>query len=229
MYVVFDDKFRWPFAVKTFKEMGDAGHDHEAFIRESTAWIRLDHHPHVVQAYFALHLAEKPHLFLEYVAGGNLRQWIAAKRNRGRVRDGLRLAIQICDGLAHIYAHGIAAHRDIKPENFLLTAEEDLKVTDFGLVSMQAPNRDLGARGLHTQPGGTPAYMPPEQFLVGSVDKSADVYALGIVLFEILTGRHPFADLAGSGGRAMEVVAGAPESSPGSRTLRPACPAPNAH
>lgn len=197
VYVVFDQKFRRQLAVKTFKDTTTPVIDQAAFVRESTAWIRLDHHPNVVQAYFALQLLDRPHLFLEYVPRGDLRHWIISAENRHRLREGLRLAIEICDGLSHIYAYGIAAHRDIKPENFLLSADGQLKVTDFGLASMQAPHRSLSTTGLHTEPGGTPAYMPPEQFFLGSVGKSADVYAFGLVLFELLTGRHPLADWLG--------------------------------
>src|SRR5579872_4860993 len=75
VYVVFDHQFRRQFAVKTFKEISGAAIDQAAFIREATVWIRLNHHPSVVQAFFVLHFSGRPHLFLEYISGGNLRQW----------------------------------------------------------------------------------------------------------------------------------------------------------
>jgi serine/threonine-protein kinase len=197
VYVAYDHEFRRKLAIKTFRDVNTIAIDQAAFTRESTAWIRLDHHPNVVQAYFALNLSERPHLFLEYVSGGSLRQWTAETRGRGAIRDGLRLAIEACDGLSHIYARGITAHRDIKPDNFLLSGDGHLKVSDLGLASLHTPDRLVPVGGVHTLAGGTPAYMPPEQFFEGRVDMCADIYAFGIVLFEILTGRHPFADWFG--------------------------------
>ena len=194
VHIVFDHEFRRHLAVKTFKHISIGAIDQATFIREATAWIRLDHHSRVVQAFFVLHFSGRPHLFLEYIPGGNLRQWMASVGGKTRVQDGLRLGVEICDGLSHIYARGIAAHRDLKPENCLLSADGHIKVTDFGLASIQRTERDPIQKGVQTQPAGTPAYMPPEQFYVGSVNASADIYSLGVLLYEILLGRHPFED-----------------------------------
>ena len=143
VYVVFDHAFRRPLAVKTFKNVTTAAIDHTAFLREATAWIRFDHHPNVVQAFFLLHFSERPHLFLEYESGGNLRQWMNSVSGKNRLHEGLRLAVELCDGLSHIHARGIAPHRDLKPENCLLSSAGHLKVTDFGLASFQRPESSL--------------------------------------------------------------------------------------
>jgi serine/threonine protein kinase len=111
VYVVFDHQFRRPLGAKTYKNLTTIATDEAAFVREATTWIRLDHHPSVTQAFFLLHFANKPYLFLEYVVGGNLRKWINSVRTDTRLREGLRLAIEICDGLSHIYERGVAAQR----------------------------------------------------------------------------------------------------------------------
>src|SRR5471030_2260254 len=100
VYVVFDHQFRRPLGAKTYKNLTTIATDEAAFVREATTWIRLDHHPSVTQAFFLLHFANKPYLFLEYVVGGNLRKWINSVRTDTRLREGLRLAIEICDGLS---------------------------------------------------------------------------------------------------------------------------------
>jgi hypothetical protein len=102
----------------------------------------------------------------------------------------VRLALDIADALCAAHdAHVV--HRDLKPENVLLTASGGVKVIDFGIARMQVPgaSKASSTRGLV----GTPGYMAPEQLLPGAiVDGRADLYALGIILSEMLTGRHPF-------------------------------------
>jgi serine/threonine protein kinase len=193
VYIVFDHQFRRQLAIKTYKTATPDPVDEAAFVREATTWIRLDHHPNVAQAFFLLRLSKKPHLFLEYVDGGNLRQLISSAGAGIPLHEGLRLAVQICDGLSHIYERGVAAHRDLKPENCLITSDGRLKVTDFGIARLHPSASVIGREGSQTAPAGSAPYMPPEQFRVGSVNKTADVYAFGVILFELLTGIHPFA------------------------------------
>jgi serine/threonine-protein kinase len=105
------------------------------------------------------------------------------------------LARQVLEALAHAHAHGVI-HRDLKPDHLFLTAEgppgreyERVKLIDFGLLELLGEPDDL------TEPGmilGTPAYIPPEQALGQPVDGRADLYALAVSLFEMLTGRVPF-------------------------------------
>src|SRR5262249_42712100 len=141
-----------------------------------------------------------PYLFLEYVVGGSLAEWIRA----GRTRDtavALDIGIQLAWGLTHCHARGIV-HRDFKPQNVLMTKDGIAKLTDFGTVKFAAldvsdvPSVSLPEDVRRTVGGqlqGTPPYMPPEQWGAGgTVDHRADLYALGVSLFEMLTDRLPF-------------------------------------
>jgi len=149
-----------------------------------------------------------PLLVIEYLDGGNLRDWIATGRCAD-LRVGLDLAIQCCHGLEHAHSQGMV-HRDIKPENILLTQDGTLKVTDFGIArvgasrqSAAAPSAvaeaptDVAAR--RTVGGvGTEAYMAPEQWMdAHDVDARTDIFAFGVCLYEMFCGRRPYAIATG--------------------------------
>lgn len=190
VYVVHDREWRQILAAKTFQDAVFA-RNREAkplFLTEAQAWVRLDRHPNITQALFALEIAAKPLLFLEYIDGGDLSAWIGTPRLLEDKSQLLRLAISFCDGILHARAHGVEVHRDIKPQNCLITTDGRLKITDFGLAKtadgVEAPGRACG----------TPAYMPPEQFIDASaVDVRADIYSFGVMLYQMETGRLPFA------------------------------------
>ncbi len=101
-------------------------------LREANGWIRLGVHPNIASCYFVKAIAKIPHIFIEFVAGGTLEDWI----NRGRCRDmrtALSLAIQFCNGMEYTHSKGII-HRDIKPQNILISKESLVKITDFGIL-----------------------------------------------------------------------------------------------
>jgi tetratricopeptide (TPR) repeat protein len=196
-------------AVKTFRS-GLFSRDRDIadrFKREALAWVNLDHHQNVTQAYYLKTIDDKPYLFLEYVAGGDLSSWINTPRLIEDIPQVLRFAIQFCDGMAHAASKGLRAHRDIKPQNCLITNAGTLKITDFGLAkvlgSIQMQDsvgqiksdwEDNGRLTLTGVTAGTPGYMSPEQFDDWKhVDERADIYSFGIMLFEMITGRRPFA------------------------------------
>lgn len=161
------------------------------FYRELRAMLALDH-PHVVRLVNLTEAAGVRYLILEYCSGGSLRRVLSRNRRAGtpmppdRVADLLR---QIADGLAAAHARGIT-HRDLKPENvlFATTPGGRAKLADFGLATMFAPAAKAGPLAGLT---GSPAYMAPEQF-AGTCSPAADVYALGVIGFELLTGELPF-------------------------------------
>lgn len=158
------------------------------FVREARLLARLNH-PHIVGIYEFGECAGRPFLVMELVAGRNVRQLLHA----GPVppRTALDLLSQLCDAVGYAHEQGIV-HRDIKPENILLDASGRVKIADFGLARLLQPDNALSAL---TQDGavmGTLRYMAPEQLAgVPDVDARTDVYALGLVLYELLTGSLP--------------------------------------
>jgi formylglycine-generating enzyme required for sulfatase activity len=157
------------------------------FLTEAEAVATLQH-PHIVQLYeFGQHRG-LPYFTLEFVAGGNL-----AARLQGKPlpsREAARLVEQLARGMHCAHAWGIV-HRDLKPHNVLLTEDGSPKITDFGLAKRVAVGSGLTLSGVVM---GTPSYMAPEQARGSSkqVGPAADVYALGAILYECLTGRPPF-------------------------------------
>jgi serine/threonine protein kinase len=165
----------------------------ERFAREARALARLQH-PGIVQIFdFGTSADGWCFLAMELVEGVNLRKMLAD----GRIPPKAALAIvpQICDALQYAHDHGVV-HRDIKPENVLVTPDGRVKIADFGLAKLV-----LEARGaLLTQTGvamGTPLYMAPEQVeRPADVDHRADIYSLGVVFYEMLTGELPLGRFA---------------------------------
>ncbi|HXZ28965.1 MAG TPA: serine/threonine-protein kinase [Terriglobales bacterium] len=142
-------------------------------------------HKNVCRTYELLRFGEVVVIAMEYVEGESLRALLARVGGLA-VSRGLELARQICDGLQEAHAQGVV-HRDLKPENILIDRNGHVKVMDFGIA------RSLETGG--TQTGavlGTPAYMAPEQAEGRPVDARTDIYALGLILYEIFTGRPAF-------------------------------------
>jgi serine/threonine protein kinase len=198
VYFVFDRNLGQASAIKTYRDQVFAHEEVQAnFVREATAWINLDAHPNIVRAELVEVVNDKPLLVMEYVAGGDLGEWIGTPRLTRDLAEVLRLCIQFCDGMNHALAKGIACHRDIKPANCLLTAGGDLKISDFGLAIVMAQKRRFGggSRAPEERRGalGTWAFMAPEQWDEAAlVDVQADVYSFGVMLFEMVTGDLPF-------------------------------------
>jgi hypothetical protein len=156
----------------------------ERFNREARALAALSH-PNIVQVYEFGREGELYYLVMELVEGTSLRDVIRA--GRAAPEAALRLVPQICDALEYAHAEGVV-HRDIKPENILVDARGRVKIADFGLAKM-AKARALTQTNVIM---GTPAYMAPEQVeSVRGVDHRADIYSLGVVIYELLTGELP--------------------------------------
>ena len=158
------------------------------FEREAQAMGSLSH-PNCVSV-FDFGTAGSPYLVMDLVEGKSLRSII--DEDIVPASRAIRIARQVLSGLSHAHAHGII-HRDIKPDNIMVessAAEDHVRIFDFGLAKLLGSQPDL-TRGLAV---GTPNYMAPEQLSEGTVTERTDVYAVGIVLFEMLTGRKPFQD-----------------------------------
>ncbi|MBI5955741.1 MAG: serine/threonine protein kinase, partial [Chloroflexi bacterium] len=154
------------------------------FKREATAIAKLEH-PNILPIYSFGEEMGISYIAMKYVPGGTL------KDRLGKLLDPLwtaRLITQIAEALDYAHKRGVI-HRDVKPANVLLTEEGWPLLSDFGIAKM------LEGTAYATQSGavlGTPQYMSPEQGQGQKVDKRADIYALGVILFEMLTGRVPF-------------------------------------
>jgi len=171
-------------AVKILPERLSSPDARERFIREARAAAALNH-PHIVSVHDVGEDQGVPFFVMELVEGGNL-----GAAPRGDFRRIVDIGSQICEALEHAHAHSIV-HRDLKPDNVLLSGAHpsgSIKLADLGLALPVRDSRLSGAGAIV----GTPAYMAPEQILGSKIDGRADLYALGVVLYEMTTGRLPF-------------------------------------
>ncbi|MDQ7825400.1 MAG: protein kinase [Candidatus Eremiobacteraeota bacterium] len=175
----------------------------QRFIREAEAWVGLGKHPHIATAYYVRECRAFPRIFIEYIDGGSLSDWLKTSQGSdlSLVMD---RSIQFCDGILYAHRRGLI-HRDIKPDNVLLTREGIVKITDFGLVKTLGEEKAVpAARPPAVSPEawqtmtsgaamGTPAYMPPEQWTdAGHADERSDIYSFGVMLYEMVCRRRPF-------------------------------------
>ncbi|MCS7172283.1 MAG: PASTA domain-containing protein [Armatimonadetes bacterium] len=157
----------------------------ERFQREARAASQL-RHPNIVPVLESGSDRGVHFIVMEFVEGTDLKTLL---RRRGRLREEevVRIAVEVCKALAYAHARGIV-HRDIKPQNILITPEGAVKVTDFG-IARAATSATITEAGTVL---GSVHYLAPEQALGNPVGPGADLYALGVVLYELLTGRLPF-------------------------------------
>ncbi len=154
------------------------------FHREAKSAARLNH-PNIITVYDTGEADGIHFIAMEYVAGGSLRDRLAA--GPIGVRQAQDILSQVASALDYAHAHGLI-HRDIKPANILFTADGRPKLTDFG-IAQASDGTHLTRTGVLM---GTPEYMAPEQAEGRPVDQRTDLYALGVVLYQMLTGRAPF-------------------------------------
>jgi eukaryotic-like serine/threonine-protein kinase len=157
----------------------------ERFRREARAAARLSH-PNIVSVFDSGSDAGLHYLVMEYVPGESLAQ-LLQRQGPLAPRRAAELAVQVCAALAAAHAQGLV-HRDVKPGNVLIGADGRVKVADFGIVKASALMTLTGTGTVL----GTAAYLSPEQARGGPVDARADLYGLGCVLYELLTGSPPF-------------------------------------
>jgi serine/threonine protein kinase len=189
---------RRPVALKIIEEGLFTPHDNiKRFLREAEAMARLEH-PHVVPVYAAGE--ESPYYFfaMRLVRGGNL-----ADAMRSGVQQGIaiRWAYEVCAALAYAHSLGIV-HRDLKPSNVLI--QEDVAVLgDFGLARL----KDMSTITQKGSVVGTPLYMSPEQTLGEEAGPASDCFSLGVIIYEMMLGRHPFTAPPKPGGTKIEARA----------------------
>ena len=154
------------------------------FMREAQAAAQLNH-PHIITVYEIGEYEDQAYIAMEYVPGRSLRDVI--KQGEMSIDSITDIACQLCDGLYEAHRAGIV-HRDLKPENILLDPSNRVKIVDFGLARIRGATQLT--RGASTP--GTLRYMSPEQCQHREVDHRTDIWSLGVVLFEMLTGQLPF-------------------------------------
>jgi serine/threonine-protein kinase len=161
----------------------------ERFLREARSMAALND-PHILQIHFIGEDNGQPFFAMEFVDGESLSS-VLLREHRLRVADAMKILLQAAQGLAVAHDRGVI-HRDIKPANLLLTQRGQVKIADFGIA---LANQEFDSKLTGTgQLVGTPGYLSPEVCLGKPVDARSDIFALGIVLFEMLTGRTPFSD-----------------------------------
>ena len=183
LYLALDPAIDRLIAVKLLRVVDDELR--ERFLREARLAARLQH-PNIVTIYDVGSHDGQPFIAMEYIAGETLAELIQRKAPLALLRK-LELALDACQGLAYAHKNGIV-HRDIKPANLMVSRDAGvLKVLDFGIAR--------GADSTLTQIGmlmGTPNYMAPEQIEGKPIDQRADIFAVGLVLYELLVYRQAF-------------------------------------
>jgi eukaryotic-like serine/threonine-protein kinase len=175
------------------KELSPAlAHDQtlvERFLREARSMASLND-PHIIQIFLIGQDNNQPFFVMEFVDGESLSA-IIKREGRLQVGDALKILHQSAQGLSVAHERGVI-HRDIKPGNLMLNQRGQIKIADFGIA---LANHDFNSKLTGTgEFVGTPGYLSPEVCLGKAVDQRSDIFALGIVLFEMLTGRTPFSD-----------------------------------
>ncbi len=172
----------------------------ERFVREARSMAALND-PHIIQIYSVGEDQGCPYFIMEFVDGESLSS-LLAREGRLHAEQAAKVIHQTALGLAVAHDKGVI-HRDIKPGNLMITSRGGVKIADFGIaLSHQDLSRKLTSSGEFV---GTPGYLSPEVCLAKPVDQRSDIFALGIVLFEMLTGKMPFTDVSPLG-LMLEVV-----------------------
>src|SRR5262245_31747060 len=156
------------------------------FYQEARAAGSLNH-PNIVTVYDVGKEGNVVFMAMEFIEGDELRSLLAAGRPLP-VSQAVSVAAQVAEGLAYAHEHGVV-HRDIKPANIMVLRDGPVKITDFGIARMRASSDELTQSGMML---GSPKYMSPEQVIGKRADHRSDIFSLGVILYEMLTGAAPF-------------------------------------
>ncbi len=157
----------------------------ERFRQEAQAAGRLNH-PHIVAIYEYGEDGDQVFIAMELLRGRELKEFVQ-DGEFFEPADAIRIVQQLLDALGYAHANGVV-HRDIKPANILVQPDNNIKVTDFGIARLESSSLTQAGTML-----GTPSYMSPEQFMGQRVDGRSDLFSVGVMLYELLTGEKPFA------------------------------------
>ena len=202
VYLGVDDQLNRPVAVKLLSNYGVGEEESMRRFRQEALAASALNHPNILTIYEIGEFEDTPFITAEFVDGLTLRARMKAEALP--IDQALDIAIQIAGALVAAHAAGIV-HRDIKPENVMLRSDGLVKVLDFGIAKITQAEDDEKKNVVETMPGriiGTAAYMSPEQARGGLIDSRSDIWSLGVVLYEMLTGEQPF-----NGGTVSDSIA----------------------
>jgi class 3 adenylate cyclase/predicted Ser/Thr protein kinase/AAA+ ATPase superfamily predicted ATPase len=186
VYLALDKQLERKTAIKVLTPNSSFGDDmKKRFKREAQAAAALNH-ANIVTIYELGEFEERPYIVMEYVPGKSLRDLLHEKKNLS-LNDAVDITIQICEGLNKAHQAGIV-HRDIKPENIVSDSDGMVKILDFGLAKLKGATQ-LTKESVRM---GTVHYMSPEQISGDEIDPRSDIFSLGAVFYELLTGSFPF-------------------------------------
>lgn len=190
VYEGFDPMLSRRVAVKTILRSAALDEDtarsySERFVREAKAVGRLNH-PNIVQVHDFGEENDVAYLVMEFIDGRDLRAFLDA-RERFERAEAVRVMGELLDALDFAHERGVI-HRDIKPANLMLDLQRRVKLTDFGVARLQDSVEQSQAGTMV----GTPAFMSPEQIRGGKIDGRTDIFSAGTILYQLLTGEHPF-------------------------------------
>ncbi len=202
VYLANDTQLQRPVVLKILRAgLLTAEQMRKTVLREARLASAIEH-PNVCAIYEVGESGDEAYIVMQYVPGQSLDRLIA--RGPASMQLVLSVGIQVADGLQAAHSLGIF-HRDLKPQNVMLTDGGLAKILDFGLARRIRPDeanfdpakpalaKDASVAATYTARGGTIRYMAPEQFVTGQSSVQSDVWALGVILFELTSGRHPFA------------------------------------
>ncbi|MGZ5493977.1 MAG: protein kinase domain-containing protein, partial [Thermoanaerobaculia bacterium] len=192
VYRARDEKLSRDVALKVLSGDLASSADHLRRFQQEAHAASATNHPNIITIYDIGRFDETAYIAMELVDGQDLRTMQAGERLP--LKTILRIAVKVADGLAAAHERGIV-HRDLKPENVMISRDGFVKILDFGLAKLVRPITQSETTAPHTTPGavfGTVAYMSPEQAAGRPVDFRSDQFSLGVILFEMLSGRMPF-------------------------------------
>jgi len=185
VYRAYDPSFEREVAIKVLpRELMHDPQFSERFRREMKMIASLEH-PAIVPVYDMGEEDGEPYFVMRYMPGGSLTQWI--EKGRLSLQDAARIIERLSSALAYAHRNGLV-HRDLKPDNILFDNDGDPFISDFGVAKITDSTTSMTGSGII----GTPAYMSPEQAQGEKIDNRSDIYGLGVIIFQMLSGHQPY-------------------------------------
>ena len=221
VYLALDTRLQRPVAIKVLPPAYTQDPRLRARLRREARAAAALSHPGIATVFALEEFDDRLYLVCEYVAGRTLGALMEVRAGAISIAEVLSIAVDIARALGAAHAHGVI-HRDLKPENVMQTADGGIKVVDFGLARFEQGDAHASGERL-TRPGGvagTPGYLAPEVLRGDPADVRADQFSFGVLLYELVTGRHPFRG-AGDTATVMRILETEP---PAIEPSRPDCP-----